>query len=196
MKKTLPLILVFVCLIGISSCKQIQQALQMAKCDFRMKDVTDINVVGVNVQKIESFSDISISDVLKLTGAFAKGSFPVSLKVNLEVRNPNAQTAALNRLDWILMMDQTELAQGTTSQRVEVPAGGGTAVMPISITSDLKKVLSSESMQSLVNMVLNMADASGKPTTLMLKAKPYITVGSASIAYPGYINIKTDFVSQ
>ncbi len=196
MKRNPMILIVCLALLAVTSCVQIKQAMQLAKCDFRLKDVTGLDMAGVNVQKIESFSDISITDIMKITSAFSKGSMPVNFKLNVEIRNPNAEKAALNQLDWILMIDQTEIAKGSTNQRVEVLGNGGVAVMPISITSDLKKVLSSESMASLANMVLNMADASGKPTTLTLKAKPYISIGSATIPYPGYINIKTDFVNQ
>lgn len=190
------ILLVCIALMTAASCVQIQQALQLAKCDFRLKNIEGLDMAGVNVQKIESWSDITIQDVLKITSSFKQGSLPVNFKLNMEIRNPNAEKAALNQLDWILMLDQTQIAQGTTTQRVEVAGGGGSATMPISITSDLKKLLSGESMTTLTNMVLNMADASGKPTTLTLKAKPYISIGSVTIPYPGYINIKTDFVSQ
>lgn len=196
MKTKLLIFCAFVVLLAVPACVQIQQALQLAKCEFRLKDVNNLTMAGVNVQQIESWSDIGLLDIAKITAAFKQGSLPVSFKLNTEIRNPNAVTAALNQLDWILMLDQAQIAQGTTSQRVEVPANGGVSVMPLNISTDLKQLFSGETMTSLANMVLSMADASGKPTKLTLKAKPYISVGSTTIPYPGYINIKTDFVSQ
>jgi hypothetical protein len=186
----------FLLLFFSSSCVQIQQAIQLAKCDFRLKDVSNLDLAGVDLQKIESWSDIGFLDVAKLTASFAQGTLPVKFTLNVELRNPNSEKAALNRLDWILMIDQTQMAEGTTNQRVEVLPNGGTAVMPISISSDMKKILSGESLQSLANIVLNMADSGGKPTKLTLKAKPYINIGNTTIAYPGYINIKTEFTSE
>jgi hypothetical protein len=151
MSRTKTLILVCCMLLGAFSCKQIQYAINLTKCDFRLKDAKQINLAGI---------------------------------------------AALNRLDWKLLIDQTEMAEGTTNQRLEVPPNGGVSSMTIDISTDVKKVLSSESLQSLANMVLNMADSGGKPTKLTLKAKPYISVGKNTIAYPGYINIKTEFTSE
>ena len=196
MKTRILVVLTCIAVMTTSSCLQIQQALQLAKCEFRLKDVSNLTLAGVNVQQIESWSDINLVDVAKITLAFKQGTLPVNFKLNTEIRNPNSATAALNQLDWILMLDQGQIAEGTTTQRVEVPAGGGTAIMPLTISTDLKKLFGGESLSSLANMVLSMADASGKPTKLTLKAKPYIVVGSTTIPYPGYINVKTDFVSQ
>jgi hypothetical protein len=186
----------FLLLFFSPACIQIKQAIQLAKCNFRLKDVANLDLAGVDVQKIESWSDIGFMDIAKLTASFAQGTLPVKFTLNIELRNPNSEEAALNRLDWVLMIDETQLAEGTTNQRVEVLPNGGTAVMPISISSDMKKILSGESLQSLANLVLNMADNGGKPTKLTLKAKPYINIGNSTIAYPGYINIKTEFTSE
>jgi hypothetical protein len=197
MKKSGYALLVAMLLLAAAcGCKQIQQVLTLAKCDFRLKDVTQTRLAGVDVQNIESWSDISFMDVAKLTTAFAAGSLPLNFKLNIEVRNPNSEKAALNQLDWILLLDQTELAKGTTSQRLEVEPNGGISSLTLDVASDLKKVLSGQSLQSIANLVLNMADAGGKPTKLTLKAKPYINIGNSTIAYPGYINIKTEFTSE
>ncbi len=179
-----------------AGCKQIQQALTLAKCDFRLKDVKETSLAGVDVQSIESWTSMGFMDIAKLTGAFASGSMPLKFKLNIEVRNPNSEKAALNRLDWMLLLDQTQMAEGTTNQRVEVEPNGGVSTMTLDISSDLKKILSGQSLESIANLVLNMADAGGKPSKLTLKAKPYISIGKSTIAYPGYINIKTEFTSE
>lgn len=196
MKTKVILVMLAAAIITTIGCRQIKYAANLAKCDFRLKDVSNIKLADIDVQKIESWSDIGFMDIAKLTAAFAQGSLPLNLNLNVEIRNPNTELAALNRLDWILMNDETQIAEGTTNQRVEVQANGGIAVMTLSISSDVTKVLSGQSLQSLVNLVLNMTDSGGKPTKLMLKAKPYISVGKKIITYPGYINIKMDFISE
>ena len=178
------------------SCKQIEQAMNLTKCDFRLKEATEIQLAGVDVQSIESWTDIGFTDIAKLTASFAQGTMPVSFKLKVEIRNPNTEMAALNRLDWKLLIDENQMAEGTSNQRVEVPPNGGISFMVLNITSDIKEVLSGESLKSLANLVLNMADAGGKPTKLTLKAKPYISIGKSTIAYPGYLNIKTEFTSE
>jgi hypothetical protein len=194
-----PLILLILLLLAAGtgpSCKSIQQALNLTKCDFRLKEVKETKLAGVDLQNKESWTDISFMDIAKLTTAFAGGNMPLNFKLNVEVRNPNSEKAALNRLDWILMLDDTEIAQGTTNERLEVLPNGGVSDMTIDITSDVKKVLAGKSLESIANLVLNMADAGGKPTKLTLKAKPYINIGNSTVAYPGYINIKTEFTSE
>jgi hypothetical protein len=179
-----------------SSCRQIKEALTLAKCDFRLKDVASLKLDKIDVMGIKSYSDINLLDLASLGAAFASGTLPLNLKLNVEVRNPNTVKAALNRLDWKLMIDQNQVAEGSTNSRVEVQPNGGISSMPLDITTDLKKVLSGQSLTSLVNLVLNLCDAGGKPSTLTLKAKPWISVGNSTIAYPGYINVKTEFISE
>ncbi len=200
MKKTLIVLVTAIAITTMSACtevlQQVQQAAQLAKCDFRLKDVKNLSLAGVNVQSIDSWSSIGLVDIAKITAAFTQGSLPVNFILNTEIRNPNAIAASLTKLDYMILVDQTQIATGSTNQRIDVPANGGVSVIPLSINTDLKKLFSGESLTSLSNLVLGMSDASGKPTKLTLKAKPYINVGGTSVAYPGYINIKTDFVNQ
>ncbi|MEI8203987.1 MAG: hypothetical protein WCH34_13285 [Bacteroidota bacterium] len=131
-----------------------------------------------------------------MTTSFASGKLPLSLMLNIDVKNPNSSPAALNKFEWIFLIDQTELIDGMVNQRVQVEPNGGVSTIPLLITVDLKKVLSSQSANSLINLALNLVDASDKPSRLSLKLKPSIMIGSYSLSYPGYITIKKDFTSQ
>jgi hypothetical protein len=183
-------------IIVLASCRQIQEALMMARCEFRLKNVESLKLDQIDILKVKSISDISIADMARLGIAFAAGTMPLNLKLNVDVRNPNTQKAALSRLDWMLLIDQSQVAEGSTNYRIEVQPNGGISTMPLVIGTDLKKVLNGQTLNSLINLVLNICDAGGKPTRLTLKAKPWINIGNTAIAYPGYINIKTEFTSQ
>jgi hypothetical protein len=196
MIKKISLFSVLTLIIVLASCTQIREALALTKCDFRLKEVTSLELGQINLLGIKSYSDINLMHVAKLGVTYASGKLPLDLKLNIEVRNPNSVKAALNRLDWIFMIDETQIVEGTTNYRLEVEPNGGVSTFPLDISADLKNVLSGQSLTSLVNMALNICDAGGKPTKLVFKAKPWITVGNTTIAYPGYINIKTEFGAQ
>jgi hypothetical protein len=186
-------IVLVVMVLFMASCAQVKQLTNLLNCDFRVASADNINMAGIDVQKIKSFTDLKFTDGAKLLAAVAQGTLPLNLTVNIEAKNPNTQMAALNKLDWILLIDDIEMANGSTTKRVEVPPNNGTGIFPILVTSDLAKVLSGQSAKSIVNFGLNLAGYGSRPTRIAVKAKPTILVGGAAIMYPGYITIKSEY---
>jgi hypothetical protein len=186
-------IVLVVMVLFLASCAQVKQLTNLLNCDFRVSSVDNINMAGIDVQKIKSFTDLKFTDGAKLLAAVAQGTLPLNLTVNIEAKNPNIQMAALNKLDWILLIDDVEMANGSTTKRVEVPPNNGTGIFPIQVTSDLAKVLSGQSAKSIVNFGLNLAGYGSRPTRIAVKAKPTILIGGAAIMYPGYITIKSEY---
>lgn len=179
----------------LSSCTQLQQLQNLAKCEFRLNSVENVRLAGVNVQNINSLNQIGITDVAKLSAAYLSNELPLDLKLNIDVRNPNPTAAALSALDWIFLIDDIEMTRGIINQRFQIPASQ-TSSIPLLLNFDLKKVLSGKSQNALVNFALNLAGSGDKPTRLALKAKPTIQVGSVNVPYPGYLNIKTEYTSK
>lgn len=179
----------------LSSCTQLKQLQNLAKCEFRLNSVENVRLAGVNVQDIKSINDINFADVAKLSAAYITNELPLNLKLNIDARNPNPAAAALSALDWIFLIDDIEMTRGNLNQRFQIPASQTTSI-PLLLNFDLRKVLSGKSQNALVNFALNLAGSGNKPTRLALKAKPTIQVGSVNIPYPGYLNIKTDFTSR
>jgi len=186
-------VLLLAVVLFIASCAQIKQFTNLLSCDFRVVNVEDISMAGINVQKINSYTDLSFSDAAKLLAAVSSGSLPLTMTVNIEAKNPNAQMAALNKLDWILLIDDIQMASGSTTKRVEVPPNNGTGIFPIQVTSDLTQSLSGQSGKNMINFGLNLAGYGDHPTRITVKAKPTIMIGSTPVEYPGYINIKSEF---
>lgn len=189
-------ILLLVVVLFIVSCSQIKEFTNLLTCDFRLASAENITLGGINVQKIKSFNDLTFVDGAKLLANVVSGSLPLNFTLNVEARNPNKDKAALSKLDWIAMIDDTEIATGTTAKRVEIAPNNGTGIFPIQINADLVKLLSGQSGKNIVNFGLNLVDAGSRPTRISLKAKPTIMVGGTSIQYPGYITIKKDYGGQ
>ena len=101
----------------------------------------------------------------------------------------------MNRLNWQLFIDETEITEGILNQRLEIPSGQ-TGTLPLQLTFDLKKVFAKESGSSLLNLVFNLVGAGNQPSNLMLKAKPTLMVANQEIVYPGFITIKNEFTSN
>jgi len=183
----------------LSSCDVLQQASQvsnLAKCDFRIESVKQLNLAGVNVQNIQNISDLSLIETGKLAAAFSSQQFPLDFTLNIEARNPNASVAGMTKMEWILLIDDIEMTQGILDKAVTIPANNGTALIPMQMQVDLKKALAGKSGDAVINFGLNLAGAGNKPTRFTLRMKPTITVNGLQITYPGYVNVKTEFGSN
>lgn len=192
------LMILFLALIILSSCGVLDQTKGMknfAKCSFRIRDVQDLNLAGVNVQNIQDFSDLNFSETAKITTAALSGQLPLSFTLNVEIQNPNETEAMMNEMDWILFIDDNEIVEGSFDKKINVGPGGIT-VVPVPLDLDLLKLLTGESSQSVMNFGLNLSGNSGSPSRMKLKIKPSVYVSGKKIAYPGYISIEDEFVFE
>lgn len=196
MKRLISFISVVTISVIISGCtvsNQISQMATLALCDFRINSVSNVTLAGINVQTIRSMQDLSFSDAQRLLAAAASGTFPLAMQVNIDVKNPNATAAGMNKLEWILFIDDIQMTQGEVNHSLYVPANNGVASLPIGVTIDLKKALQGKSLDAMINFGLNISGQGNKPTRLLAKLKPTILIGQNQLSYPGYINVRTEF---
>ncbi len=182
----------------LSACgvnHQVQQVAVLAKCDFRITTIDNVNLAGVNLSHIHSVTDIGFTDVAMLMGGFASPIYPLSLTLNVEARNPNDREAGLNRLEWILFIDDIQMTSGVISTPFTIPAKGA-ARIPVDVGMDLKKVLSGESATAMINFCVNMAGAGNTPTRFKIKLKPSLFISGKQITYPGWITVNTTYTSK
>jgi hypothetical protein len=197
-KLLIPLLLPCFLILTFSGCdvaKQAQQASDLANCEFRILSVEDVNMGGVMIQNIKSISDLNFNDVAIIMAGLASPTFPLSLQLNLEGRNPNGRAAGLNRLEWILFIDDNQMTTGILETPFSIPANG-TSVIPVQIGLDLKQVLSGKSANAMLNFCTNLAGAGKEPTRFKIKLKPTLIVSGKPRTYPGYITVKTSYSSK
>jgi len=180
----------------INSCSQLKEMATLTKCQFKLKSVENISLAGVNIQNLTNFSQLNLIDAAKITSAVANGTLPLSFVLNVEAKNPNPVKASMNKLEWILFIDDIEMINGILNKKIEIAPSGGISVFPILMQMDLKKILSGKSGDALLNFGFNLAGAGNKPTRITLKAKPSIMIGNSTITYPGYISINNEFTSK
>lgn len=196
MKKTLYLFSAVLLINLIYSCTTLKQLANIVNCKFRMESVNNTQLAGVDIQSKNSFSNLNFSQIGKLTSAYLNKNIPLSFTLNVEARNPNDQTAAMTKFDWILTIDDIEMSRGTNDSEVKIPGNDGIATIPMKISFNLYEALQGESKDALLNFAFNLADASDTPTRIGLKIKPTIYVNSIPLTYPNYINVGTEFGGQ
>ena len=190
-------VLILVLMVATSSCEVLQQATELTsfvKCKFKLHTIQDLTLAGVNIQEIKSISDLNLFDAAKLTAALSSRNLPLSFVLNIQVQNPNQNQAAMNRLNWQLFIDETEITEGVLTQRLEIgPNQIGT--LPLQLNMNLKEVFAKESGTSLMNLVFNLVGSGNEPTNISLRAKPTILVANREIVYPGFITIRNEFTN-
>jgi hypothetical protein len=193
------ILFLFILITAVSSCSVLKQANEMktfAKCEFRLKNIENVILAGVDVTNVDQLSDLSFPEASNITMTAMQGKLPFTFQLNVEVRNPNDQKASMNRFLWDLFIDDQLITSGKVTKDVRVEPNGGISVMPIDIGVDLFEVLSGESADAVINFAMNLAGSGGSPTRLKLRAKPTIYVAMTQVDYPGWITIEQDFTSD
>jgi hypothetical protein len=188
LKKTL--IILFVTM-GLTSCEvlnQVAQTVNFASCKFNFNSVDNIQMLGFNLSKGMSKTDLNITQLATLTNAIINKRLPVTFNVNVGVDNPNSIAASMAKMDYIITLNGKEVVNTSMNQSINVPANGSN-VVSIPITTDLFQLFSGETGEAVMNLAFKLAGASSDPVQVGLKVKPYITINGQQLAYPTYITM-------
>lgn len=181
---------------GCSALKQISNTLEnMKRLEFKLGNVNNFRLAGINLANKNSISDISISDAFKLTSAFSSRRLPAEFILNVDARNPNDGTASntntnasLTAFEWRLLIDDVPTITGNIASPVTVPGKGQSTVIPLSINLDLYEFFGNQGYDKLINLALAIG-GSGNSSRLKLDAKPTVKIGSFPVTYPGRLTI-------
>ena len=185
-------LIVALLLSGCGVSRQVRQAANLSKCEFKIVSVERINLAGVDFQHIKSINDLGMMDMAMILGGLASPVLPLSLQLNLSGRNPNPQPAGLNKMEWILFIDDHQVTSGILDKPFVIPPSGSLTI-PVDVGLDLKQALSGESSTAVINFCLNLTGSGNTPTRFKVKIKPTIIVAGAEVTYPGFITVHSDY---
>lgn len=194
LKYTLPLILLLA-LTNIS-CSVYQTMVNLSRLKFKINNVNNFSIAGVQLANKRSIRDFSSLEALKLTAAFANGSLPASFTLNIDALNPNdgkggypKTNATLKSFPWRLLLQDKETISGGLNSPVTVPGTGESIVIPLGISIDLYSFFRDKGYNDLINLALNLGGAGGDPSKVALYAKPTVTSAVGDLTYPQEIKI-------
>lgn len=197
MKTFFNLLLPVFFLLSGSSCevsKQTKTAINLANCEFRIVSAENIMIAGIPIESYTSVKDLGVADFAMFMGALTEPKLPLSLRLNIEVKNPNSAPAGINSLEYIIFIDDIQMLEDSYMNPVTVPPSS-TAVITVPLSMDLKQSLKGKSMDAILNFGFNLAGVGHTPTRFKVKLKPSILVGKTSLPYPGYITVKTEYAN-
>ena len=176
---------------GLASCDVLTQVAQMANfanCTFDFNSVNQIQMLGIDLSKGMSKTDLNAMQLLSLANAISNRQLPVTFNVNVNVKNPNNIAAAMTKMDYIISLNGKQVVSTSMNNSVNVPANSS-SIITIPVTTDLFQLFTGESADAIVNLAFKLAGASSDPVNVGLKVKPYISVNNQQLAYPDYITM-------
>ena len=193
--------LIFCCLlvVGLSSCsinKQAQQIKALEQCDYRLIDATNISLAGTDVRKLINGKSLDLINVPSLALAYFRKDIPLRASLNLEITNPSNNLAAINNFEYIILINQQEIANGSVDQRVSIEAGKSTRV-PVLLNANIYQFLANgKTLDDITSFLTGAAQGTEKKGMVTLKIKPSIMVGGNLVKYPGFITIDKEVSSK
>jgi len=167
----------------------------LKKCEFRLISLQQPALCGIDVSQKRTWTDFNFMEGQVILAQLLNNSLPLEITVNLEVRNPGTNLAAVNSIQWVSFLDDLQLAQGAVEERVEVPPSGGVNTIPIRVKTDLIDYLEGDNPRAMLNFALTMFNAGDRSSQVTMKIKPTVLIGSRSIQYPDYFTITKEFKS-
>ena len=194
MKRLTTSIFVAVACLMLSACTVLNSVLDqaaglanLANCEYNLKNVSGLTIAGVNVKSLTN-GNITATDVLRLSSALLNKSVPMAMDVNIDIKNPTENNAALTAMDWILDIDGSQFAQGNSSKSYTVTKKATTTV-PLGVNTDLYSMFSKDGINSLKNFVSSFK-SDGTSSKVGLRIKPMLSVGSYNVPMPNYIKVE------
>ncbi len=176
-------------LVAVPACKTLRQLANLRAVDFRIENVTEAALGGIDLSRIRSYEDLDAGDAFRVAQMVARGSAPLEFTLHLGAENPaeNDVTAQLVEMDWTLLLDDTETVSGTFDRNIVLTPGEERDI-PIDIRLDLVAFFE-RSAGDLVELALAATGQGGEPTRIKLRARPTIDTPIGPIRYPEPITI-------
>ena len=176
-----------------SSCdvlNQFGEVSRFAQCDFQISNVQIVNLGGVDISNYSSSSDIGFSEMFIIGQKLFSGKLQSTLSVDILATNNHTLKAAISGLDWQLYMQNEQYGEGKIVDYVEVLPSQST-IFTVIINFDFLKLLQSESLQSIIDLVMDIENKEKlQKLDILLKIKPYYKSGKSIKEYPTYLNIR------
>jgi hypothetical protein len=157
--------------------------------DFQLDRVADVSLADVDISGIRSYSDLGLADATRVAAAVTRGELPLAFRLHLLAENPgeNSVTARLVRMQWTLLLEDTETVSGQIEEEYELPPGQPTDI-PLDVELDLFDFFE-RSGPDLIDLALNLAGAGGAQKQVSVRAVPTINTALGPITYPQPITI-------
>lgn len=178
----------------VSSCdvsKQFKQTKAFEKCKYEIKSADSLYLANVNVMETLKSGNFDIIKSPRLVFALLRKNVPLEGNINLEIKNPTPDLAAIRQFEYKLLIKDQEIANGFVDQTISVAPNGAQTIVPIKINSNIYGFLSDSGTQRAILDFFD-GNSNSKKSVLTIKIRPTIGLGNKEIKFPGYITINKE----
>ncbi|NIJ53556.1 hypothetical protein [Dyadobacter arcticus] len=195
------IMLVVVVLTGCGVGRQVSEAKTFGDCKYDIGSVDSVYLAGIDVREfknIKSFSDFELAKYPGLALGLLRKNVPLDLRVNVDITNPTKKRAAINQLEYKVLLSESEIFNGYLNQLIEVLPGTGKTRVPVRLSANAYQLLTNDKTRDqFVNMIMSLTGKSdAKPTKFTVKVRPTLDIAGKQVNYPGYITFEKDITSQ
>ena len=120
--------------------QQLKAVRTYAKTTFRLVGIDEAQLAGLDVQPGAGGAALSPAQTSQLAAARGADNVPLKLRLRLEARNPNRDKVLLNQLEYEVLVDNREVASGSTDEVLEI-GPRGTLAIPLAVTANVHDAL-------------------------------------------------------
>lgn len=178
-------------LLAAYGCTALRETANLRDVQFRIENVSDAELAGVDVSGLGSYEDLSSRELIRLGAAVSEGTLPLSFVLDLRATNPstNDENARLTKMEWTLLLDETETVSGTYDDEVLLLPGEPTNV-PVQVQLDLVRFFD-ENLREFVDLVSALT-GNGPPQGVKVKVRPTINTRFGPFTYPSPITVVSE----
>lgn len=204
MKKNIWVLVLMIVAGALSSCgvgRQVADAKVFGDCKYDIASVDSVYLSGIDIREfknIRSFSDFDLAKYPGLAMGLLRKNVPLDLRVNIDITNPTKKRAAINQLEYKVLLTNNEIFNGYLSQLIEVMPGTSPTRVPVRLNTNAYQLLSNDKTRDeFVNMIMALTGkGDAKPTKFQVKIRPTLDVAGKQVNYPGYITFEKDVTSK
>ena len=171
-------------LAGTGGCAAASQLAALRQVEFRFDHIGSPRVADVPLDRIRSYSDLSVTDAARIGVAVTSGEVPMDLTVHVTGRNPesNSVTARLVAMDWAYLVDDREAVSGRLTDPVSFEPGAAQDI-PLRVRLELMEVFD-ERGRDLVEVALALAGQGSGSHRVAFRIAPTVDTPLGPVQYP------------
>jgi hypothetical protein len=183
---------------GCSINKQVQQIKALENCVYEIASADSIYLAHTNVTKLVNDGQFDLNKMPGIAIAVLRQNIPLEARLNLRIKNPSNELAAINQFEYKVLIKDQEIANGFVNRKVEVPALGGVTMVPVMLNSNIYSFLSNgKTLNDISDFITGGKTGNAeKKSMITIKFKPTIQSGNKLVAYPGWITINKEVSSK
>lgn len=196
MKKLLLLCLTALLVQGCRLNEQRRLLTALENCKYEITSADSIYIAGTDVKSVVNNKTIDLKKLPRIALALLRKDIPLEARLNLQINNTSSDVAAVNQFDYIVLIKNEEIANGSVDQRIRLSPGEMTTV-PVRLNANIYRFFSdSKIMDQIDEFIQSGTGGPEKKGLLTLKIRPTVEVGNKLVRFPRYITIDKEVSSR